>query len=65
MVPGQNEWFPATQRFQVRLAVTDRSQLPLRVGATGSVTVYTTENHPINWIAEFWQRLTAWVYYLR
>jgi multidrug resistance efflux pump len=64
-VKNLQEWIPLPQRFQVRLVLADKEEVPLRVGATGSVTVYTTTDKRLNDLAEFWQRLSAWVYYLR
>ncbi len=65
VIADQQRWIPVGQRFQVRLVLDDPSAVPLRVGATCSVTVYTTEHSPLNWIAEAWQRLASWAYYLR
>ena len=38
--------------------------LQFRVGATAAVTVYTTPDHWLNPLAEFWQRVVAWFDYL-
>jgi len=65
VVKNQQEWIPSGQRFQVRLSLDEPSAMPLRVGATGSVTVYTTPDSFLNPIGAFWQRLACWVYYLR
>jgi multidrug resistance efflux pump len=64
-IADQQHWIPIGQRFQVRLVLDDPSAIPLRVGATASVLVYTTEHSPLNWIADAWQRLASWAYYLR
>jgi multidrug resistance efflux pump len=64
-IKNQTEWVPSSQRFQVRLMLNDPKAIPLRVGATGSVTIYTTTDHPLNGLAEWWQWLSAWSYYLR
>src|SRR5262249_30243873 len=64
-VKNPAEWVPASQRFQVRLVLNDPTAIPFRVGATGSVTVYTTTDHPLNGLADAWQWLSAWSYYLR
>src|SRR5262249_30230796 len=41
-------WVPAAQRFQVRLTLDDHQGLPLRVGMTGSVSVYTAPEGRLN-----------------
>lgn len=64
-VTNPQEWLPPAQRFQVRIELTDRDEVPLRVGATGSVTIFTTSDSPLNPIANAWQRVAAWVNYLR
>ena len=64
-VVDQQHWIPIGQRFQVRLVLDDPAAVPLRVGATASVQVYTTPHSPLNWVAEVWQRLVSWFYYLR
>jgi multidrug resistance efflux pump len=64
-ISNQQQWVPVGQRFQVRVVLDDPSAVPLRVGATCSVAVYTTPDSPLNWLAELWQRLASWAYYLR
>lgn len=64
-VTNPQEWLPPAQRFQVRLVLANRDEIPLRVGATGSVTVFTTTDSPLNPIADAWQQVAAWVNYLR
>jgi multidrug resistance efflux pump len=56
---------PPAQRFQVRLTLDSPDAVPLRVGATAAVTVYTRPDFPLNPVAEFWQKIEAWFYYLR
>ncbi len=63
-VKDQTSWIPAEQRFQVRLALEDPAALPLRVGMTGSVSVYTEADDWLNPITEAVHRLIAWIYYL-
>jgi multidrug resistance efflux pump len=57
-------WVPAAQRFQVRLTLDDPGAMPLRVGMTGSVAVYTEPEGAINDITRFWHRMIAWLYHL-
>jgi multidrug resistance efflux pump len=57
-------WVPAAQRFQVRLTLDDPASIPLRVGMTGSVAVYTEPEGVLNDITGFWHQVIAWLYYL-
>jgi multidrug resistance efflux pump len=57
-------WVPPAQRFQVRLTLDDPESVPLRVGMTGSVAVYTEPQGPLNDVTRFWHRVIAWLYYL-
>ncbi len=57
-------WVPPAQRFQVRLELQRPGPLPLRVGMTGSVVVYTRPAGLLNSIARFVHRVIAWLYYL-
>jgi multidrug resistance efflux pump len=57
-------WVPPAQRFQVRLALDDPDSVPLRVGMTGSVAVYTEPEGPLNDVTRFWHQVIAWLYYL-
>jgi multidrug resistance efflux pump len=57
-------WVPPAQRFQVRLTLEDGDSVPLRVGMTGSVAVYTEPEGILNDITSFWHRVIAWLYYL-
>jgi multidrug resistance efflux pump len=58
-------WMSPSQRFPVRLCF-DRRQddLPLRVGATGIVTVDTGGGPPMAGLAHFWMRLRSLLAYL-
>jgi len=64
-VKNPQELLPSAQRFQVRLVLDDPDEVPLRVGATAAVTVYTDPDFVLNPLAEFWQRIESWLYYLR
>jgi multidrug resistance efflux pump len=61
-VPGS--WVPAAQRFQVRLTLDHPEALPLRVGMTGSVAVYTEPDGVLNPVTRFWHQVIAWLYHL-
>ena len=61
-VPGS--WVPQAQRFQVRLTVDDPESVPLRVGMTASVAVYTEPEGALNPVTRFWHQVIAWLYYL-
>jgi multidrug resistance efflux pump len=57
-------WVPPAQRFQVRLVLDDPESVPLRVGMTGSVAVYTEPEGRLNDVTRFWHKIIAWLYYL-
>jgi multidrug resistance efflux pump len=61
-VPGS--WIPPAQRFQVRLTLDDSESLPLRVGMTGSVVVYTEPEGVLNQVTVCWHQVIAWLYHL-
>jgi multidrug resistance efflux pump len=61
-VPGS--WVPPAQRFQVRLTLDHPESLPLRVGMTGSVAVYTEPEGALNQVTRCWHQVIAWLYYL-
>jgi multidrug resistance efflux pump len=53
-------WVPRSQRFQVRLTLDATEPVPLRVGMTGSVSVYTEPESPLNDITRAWHQFIAW-----
>jgi multidrug resistance efflux pump len=57
-------WVPPAQRFQVRLTLDDPGSVPLRVGMTGSVAVYTEPEGLLNDVTRVWHQVLAWLYYL-
>ncbi len=57
-------WVPPAQRFQVRLLLDNPETVPLRVGMTGSVAVYTQSDGALRHVTRFWHKLIAWLYYL-
>ena len=63
-VKDQTTWIPSEQRFQVRLALEGSEAVPLRVGMTGSVSVYTEADGRLNPVTEAIHRVIAWLYYL-
>jgi multidrug resistance efflux pump len=63
-VKDQTSWVPAEQRFQVRLALEDPGAVPLRVGMTGSVSVYVDSDGRMNPLTEAVHEFIAWLYYL-
>jgi multidrug efflux system membrane fusion protein len=60
--PGS--WVPPAQRFQVRLALDEPEAVPLRVGMTGSVSVYTEPQNRLNRLTRAVHQAIAWLYYL-
>lgn len=63
-IKDQTSWIPASQRFQVRVALDENASVPLRVGMTGSITVYVEPDARLNRVTETVHRLIAWFYYL-
>ena len=57
-------WVPPAQRFQVRLTLDDPDAVPLRVGMTGSVAVYTEPEGAINDVTHGWHQVIAWLYHI-
>jgi multidrug resistance efflux pump len=63
-VKNPQAWIRQAQRFQVRITPETPPDHPLRVGATATVTVYTTDEHWLHPVAEAWQQVVAWFDYL-
>jgi multidrug resistance efflux pump len=63
-VHRQASWVPLAQRFQVRLTLDDAGELPLRVGMTGSVSIYTEPEGSLNDVTRRVHQFLAWLYYL-
>jgi len=63
-VKRSTSWIPPSQRFQVRLQFTDADALPLRVGMSGNVTVYTQEDHFLNGVTRTWHQFLSLLDYL-
>ncbi|HEX4146795.1 MAG TPA: HlyD family secretion protein [Pirellulales bacterium] len=66
-VKSQTMWIPADQRFQVRLVLDPSQQLqdvPLRVGMTGSVSVYIGNDRLLTRVTRALHTILAWFYYL-
>lgn len=63
-VPVEAYWIPPAQRFQVRLELDESPPVPLRVGMTGSVSVYVHPDRPLNAVTSTIHRVIAWLYYL-
>lgn len=57
-------WVPPAQRFQVRLELEEPDSVPMRVGMTGSVAVYTEPRGLLNYVTGLWHRVIAWLYHL-
>jgi multidrug resistance efflux pump len=57
-------WVPPAQRFQVRLTLDHPESVPLRVGMTGSVAVYTEPEGALNDVTRLWHQVIAWLYCL-
>jgi len=65
-VENPENWFNLSQRFPVRLKITnmDEEKYPLRVGATVSVAVFTDGGFVLNGLAGFWLRIGSIVDYV-
>jgi multidrug efflux system membrane fusion protein len=63
-VKNQTSWIPPAQRFQVRLALEEPSEVPLRVSMTGSVSVYPDPESSLKDLTRGIHQLVAWFYYL-
>ncbi|HEY1785298.1 MAG TPA: HlyD family secretion protein [Pirellulales bacterium] len=63
-VKNQTMWIPAAQRFQVRLVLDHSVELPLRVGMTGSVSVYIGGDRLLVDLTHALHTVLAWFYYL-
>lgn len=65
-VKSSSSWVPLAQRFQVRIRLDDPEGLNLRVGMTGSVSVYTEDEQEqlVPRVTLGVHRLIAWLYYL-
>jgi multidrug resistance efflux pump len=66
-VKNSASWVPLAQRFQVRLTLDDPENVNLRVGMTGSVSVYTEpteERGVVPRVTEGLHRILSWLYYL-
>jgi multidrug resistance efflux pump len=59
------DWIRLPQRFPVRVQMDDPDAVPLRVGASVSVTIYARDEEVIGPLARFWQRLDAYLNYIR
>jgi len=57
-------WVPPAQRFQVRVVIKDSESIPMRVGMTGSVAVYTEQQGVLNEVTRCWHTIIAWLYHL-
>jgi multidrug resistance efflux pump len=57
-------WVPPAQRFQVRLSLEHPESMPLRVGMTGSVAVYTEPEGVLKEVTRFWHQVISWLYHL-
>ncbi len=65
-VENPENWFSLSQRFPVRLKITnlDEEKYPLRVGATVSVAVFTDGGFILNGLAGLWLRIGSIVDYV-
>ncbi len=64
-VENPENWISVTQRFPVRLSITNLNgdEYPLRIGGSVSVAVYTGRNFILNGLAGLWLRIGSLVDY--
>ncbi len=63
-VENQTLWLPQAQRFQVRFELDDPHEVPMRVGMTASVSVYTDSSGVLGPLTRALHRFVSWLYYL-
>ncbi len=63
-IVNQTYWIPPAQRFQVRLELDQPEDVPMRVGMTASVSVYTESSGVLRPITRALHRIVSWLYYL-
>jgi multidrug resistance efflux pump len=63
-VKRETSWVQPAQRFQVRLVLEETESVPLRVGMTASVSVYTQPEGRLHEVTRALHQLVAWLYYL-
>lgn len=65
-VENPENWISETQRFPVRLSITNlnEEEYPLRIGGSVSVAVYTGRNFILNALAGLWLRIGSLINYL-
>jgi multidrug resistance efflux pump len=65
-VENPENWISISQRFPVRLTITDlnEEQYPLRIGGSASVAVYTGRNFILNGLAGLWLRIGSLIDYI-
>lgn len=63
-VKRPTSWVEPAQRFQVRLVLEEAPPVTLRVGMTGSVSVYVEPESRLDEVTRGLHQLVAWLYYL-
>lgn len=63
-VKNETHWIPPAQRFQVRVALDEPHDIPLRVGMTASASVYVEPDHGLNKLTRFLHQIVSWLYFL-
>jgi len=64
LVENETFWVPPAQRFQVRLVLDDPDDVPMRVGMTASVSVYTEPSGLLRPLTRALHHVVSWLYYL-
>lgn len=63
-VPNVTGWIKVAQRFQVRIQLDDPADVPMRVGMSTCVSVYTDPDCQLNPVTEALHQVLAWLDYL-
>jgi multidrug resistance efflux pump len=67
-IKNETFWIPPAQRFQVRLVLDDAddgvADVPMRVGMTASVSVYTDSSGVLSALTGVLHRIVSWLYFL-
>lgn len=63
-VHAQSRWLPPSQRFQVRIAITDPDSPTMRVGATAIASIYTEPDGAIAAITRAYHQVLSWLDWL-
>ncbi len=64
LVANETFWIPPAQRFQVRFELDNPEDVPMRVGMTACVSVYTESTVVLGPLTRVLHHIVSWLYYL-